>query len=173
MEKTHFLPIGKIVGTHGVKGTIKVYSYAQAFSVFEPEGVIFLKNLEGEEKTYTIKWAKPHKQILLLCLKGIESCESAEKLIDSELFIEKKNLPELEEGTYYWIDLIGLSVYTIDEEYIGRVESIISTGSNDVYVVKDSTKGNDSEILIPALESVVIEVDLERKIMRVDLPEGL
>ena len=173
MEKNHFLPIGKIVGTHGVKGTIKVYSYAQAFSVFEPEGVILLKNPEGEEKTYTIEWAKPHKRILLLCLKGIESRESAEKLIGAELFIEKKNLPELEEGTYYWIDLIGLSVYTIDEEYIGRIESIIPTGSNDVYVVKDPIKGSDREILIPALESVVIGVDLERKVLHVDLPEGL
>jgi 16S rRNA processing protein RimM len=173
MEKFHFLPIGKIVGIHGIKGTIKVYSYAESFSVFESEKIILSKNLEREKETYTIQWAKPHKRNVLVYLKEITSRESAETLVGAEVFIEKKNLPELEKGTYYWIDLIGISVYTIQEEYIGRIESIIPTGSNDVYVVKDPLRDESNEILIPALESVVVEVDLERKIMRVDLPEGL
>ena len=93
----------------------------------------------------------------------------AEALIGAEFFIEKEILPELEEGTYYWIDLIGLSVYTTDDVCIGRIESILQTGSNDVYVVKDKNK----ETLIPALASVILSVNLEEKIMRVDLPEGL
>ena len=70
-------------------------------------------------------------------------------------------------------DLIGLSVYTIDGDCLGRIDSIIPTGSNDVYVVKNMVDGKENEVLIPALESVVVEVDLNREIMRVDLPEGL
>jgi 16S rRNA processing protein RimM len=78
-------------------------------------------------------------------------------------------LPELDEDTYYWFELIGIEVYTTEAEYLGRIASIFPTGSNDVYVVKDQKK----EILVPALESVVVGIDLEQKIMRVRLPEGL
>jgi len=78
-------------------------------------------------------------------------------------------LPELGEDTHLWFDLIGMAVYTTEDKYLGRIESIIETGSNDVYVVQDHEK----EVLIPALESVVVDIDLEHKRMRVDLPEGL
>ncbi len=90
-------------------------------------------------------------------------------MIGGELFIPQSELPELDEDTYYWFDLIGIEVYTKTEEFLGRIESIIETGSNDVYVVKKHKK----EVLIPALESVVLEIDLEHKRMQVDLPEGL
>jgi 16S rRNA processing protein RimM len=85
------------------------------------------------------------------------------------LFIPETELPELDEDTYYWFELIGIEVYTTEDEYLGRIESVFPTGSNDVYVVKDRQK----EILVPALDSVVIDIDLEHKRMRVDLPEGL
>lgn len=173
MEKNGFFPIGKIVGPHGVKGNIKVYSYAESLSVFDPGSSILVINAKGSEKTYKIKWVKPHSRGILLSLKGIESRGSAETLVGSELFIEQANLPELEDGSYYWLDIIGLSVFTTDEQYLGKVESIIYTGSNDVFVVKDSNKEHDNETLIPALESVILEIDFKLKTMRVDLPEGL
>ena len=134
---------------------------------------ILLINAKGSEKTYKIKWVKPHSRVILLSLQGIESRNSAETLIGSELFIKRANLPELEDGSYYWFDIIGLSVFTTDDQYIGLVESIIPTGSNDVFVVRDPNKKKDNETLIPALESVVLEIDFKQKIMRVELPEGL
>jgi 16S rRNA processing protein RimM len=90
-------------------------------------------------------------------------------LIGAELFIARDELPELEEDSYFWFDLIGMAVYTTADEYLGRIESIIETGSNDVYVVQDHKK----EVLIPALESVVIAIDTKAKRMQVILPEGL
>lgn len=173
MQKDGFILIGKIVGVHGVQGNLKVYSYAESLSVFEPGGSILAVNPQGLEQTHTIKWVKPHHRVLLLSLEGIESRNLAEILIGSELFIEKARLPELEDESYYWFDLIGISVFTSDGDYIGRIESIMPTGSNDVYVVKNPDKDHDNEVLIPALESVVLEIDLEHKTMRVDLPEGL
>lgn len=173
MKKDGFLTIGKIVGAHGVKGNNKVHSYAESLSVFEPGRSILVINAQGIEKTFAIKWAKPHGRGALISLKGIDSRKSAEALIGSELFITQESLPVLEDGSYYWSDIIGLSVFTTDEQCIGRVESIIPTGSNDVYVVKDPSKDQDNETLIPALESVVLEIDLKHKTMRVDLPEGL
>jgi 16S rRNA processing protein RimM len=173
MEKNGFLAIGKIVGVHGLRGAIKVYSYGDSLSVFRPGCPVLIKNTEGLAKTFIIDWVKPHKRVNLFSLKGLENRNQAEALVGAELLIAKATLPELEEGTYYWADLIGLSVFTIEKKYIGRIASIIPTGSNDVYVVKDPEKDDGNEILIPALASVVMEVDLERKIMRVDLPEGL
>ncbi|MBW1694182.1 MAG: 16S rRNA processing protein RimM [Deltaproteobacteria bacterium] len=173
MEKKGFLPIGKIVGAHGVKGNVKVYSFAESLSLFEQESSILVVSAKGSEKIFKIKWIKPHGRVVLLSLEGIENRDQAETLIGSELFVKRDSLPKLVDGSYYWLDIIGLAVFTNDEKYIGRVESIIPTGSNDVYVVKDAQKDRDNEILIPAIESAVLEIDLEQKRMIVDLPEGL
>ena len=152
------------MGAHGVKGAVKVLSYAESPSVFNSGGLICLTNPQGKEITCEIRWARPHKRIVLMSLEGSNSRSEAKLLVGSEFFIEKAGLPELEQGSYYWSDIIGLSVFTTDEKYIGRLESVIPTGSNDVYVVK----GENHEILIPALESVVIAVDLENRIMQVE-----
>ena len=173
MKKNDLLLIGKIVGTHGLKGYIKVYSYAESASVFKTESLILVRSPQDRERAYTVKWAKPHKNITHMSLKGITSLDLAEPLVGSALYIEKANHPELEEGIYYWDDIIGISVFTIDDRYIGRVKSIIPTGSNDVLVVKDPNRDKESEVLVPVLESVILEVDLKEKTMRVDLPDGL
>jgi 16S rRNA processing protein RimM len=168
-----FLPVGKIVGAHGVKGNLKVHSYAESVTVFKPDNLILAIHAGKTEKYFAINWARPHGKSILLSFKGIEDRNAAETLIGAELYIDRTALPELEEGVYYWIDIIGLSVFTTDNQYIGRVESIMATGSNDVYVVKNKTRDEDAEVLIPAIESVVLEIDFENKIMRVELPEGL
>lgn len=173
MEKKGFLSIGKIVGAHGVKGNVKVYSFVESLSLFEQESSILVVSAKGSEKIFKIKWIKPHGRVVLLSLEGIENRDLAETLIGSELFVKRDSFPKLVDGSYYWFEIIGLAVFTNDEKYIGRVESIIPTGSNDVYVVKDAQKDRDNEILIPAIESAVLEIDLEQKRMIVDLPEGL
>jgi 16S rRNA processing protein RimM len=129
--------------------------------------------IKGRKKTYSIKWAKQHTKTVLLSLKGIENRTQAEALVGSALYIEKKSLPELKDGDYYWFDLIGLTVFSVEGEYIGRVASIMPTGSNDVYIVKDEAGGRQKETLIPALASVVVSIDLEKKTMQVDLPDEL
>ena len=169
VEKKDHVLIGKIVGVHGIKGTNKIRSYAESLSLFKPGRSIFIRERGGQVKSREIKWVKPHTGTPLLSLKGINDRNQAEALIGSELFILKEELPDLEEDTHYWFDLIGIEVYTTEDKYLGRIESIIETGSNDVYVVRDDKK----EVLIPALESVVLDIDLEQKRMQVDLPEGL
>jgi 16S rRNA processing protein RimM len=168
-QKQGHVLIGKIVGIHGIKGTNKLRSYAESLTVFSPDRSILLRDLRGREASYEINWVKPHTGIPLISFKGITNRDQAKTLIGSELFIPQSELPDLDEDTYYWFDLIGMEVYTITEEFLGRIESIIETGSNDVYVVK----GREKEVLIPALESVVLEIDLQHKRMQVDLPEGL
>jgi len=173
VKKNGFVPVGKIVGAHGLKGNIKVYSYAESLSVFKPGSFILLINPKGFEKSYKIKWVKPHGRLALLALEGVETRNSVETLVGAVFFIKRAHLPELEDGSYYWLDIIGISVFTIHDEYLGVVESIIPTGSNDVFVVRDPNRVHDNETLIPALGSVILKVDLNLKTMRVDLPEGL
>jgi 16S rRNA processing protein RimM len=169
VQEDTFLLIGRIVGVHGLKGILKVHSYAESPDVFCAGSLIFLKKEDDRSLSYSITMAKPHKRTVLLSLDGVSTVDMAKELVGAGLFLERTQLPELEEGTYYWHDIVGLSVFAIDEEYLGQVDSIIPTGSNDVLVVKNS----DREILIPALESVVLEIDFKSKMMRIDLPEGL
>jgi 16S rRNA processing protein RimM len=161
--------IGKIVGAHGVKGTSKIRSYAESLEIYKPGTFLLVSSPDGRENLYEIEWIKPHSRGALLAFKEVIDRDQAKTLIGSELFIDRATLPELESGAYYWFDLIGLNVYTSDNQFIGRLDSVIATGANDVYVVKN----DDREILIPALESVVRVIDIEQKIMQVELPEGL
>lgn len=167
--KKDIVLIGRIVGAHGVKGASKIQTYAESLETFKSGAILLVSRPDGIQKWYEIDWIQSHSRGALLALKDIISREQAKSLIGSELYIEKADLPELEAGTYYWFDLIGLNVYSSDDRYIGRLDSIIETGANDVYVVID----HDKETLIPALKSVVRSINIKSRIIRVDLPEGL
>jgi 16S rRNA processing protein RimM len=162
--------IGKIVGVHGIKGYVKVHCEAESFSVFAPGHTVIVRDSKGGSRVMDIVDARRQGRKQLLLLKGISDRNLAETLPGSDLLVEKSTLPDLEPDTYYWSDIAGMSVISVDGRHIGTVASLIETGSNDVYVVQTQDAG---EILIPAIASVVLEIDLNRKIMRVDLPEGL
>ena len=173
MDNANLLSIGKIVGAHGIKGVVKVFSYAESLTRYQSGMQLFLEDPHGNRFVRTVNWAKPHSKTILLSLDGIQERSQAEVLIGSELFIERADLEELDGDTYYWSDLLGMEVYSVGGEYIGEITDIIPTGSNDVYVARQQGSESQTEVLIPALVSVVKEVDLDQKIMRVDLPEGL
>jgi len=167
------IPIAKIVGAHGLHGTCKVYCYGECGDILSNGRDIFVKTADGVLLSYEIDWAKPHARTVLLALKGITDRSHTDKLIGCDIMIDRSNLPELPADTYYWHDLIGLSVFTIEGRFLGRLAAVMPTGSNDVYVVRRQADSEKGEILIPALGSVVVEVNLAENRMRVDLPEGL
>ncbi len=167
------IQIGKIVAAHGIRGAVKVYSYADSATCYTAQETLVLIDPKGAEHRCKALWAKPHKNSLRMALDGVETRSQAEALVGCTVWISKSSLPALDEDTYYWVDLIGMAVHGPDEEYLGRVTEIIATGANDVYVVK-TPKGNTvKEILVPAIASVVLEVDIPGRRMRVVLPEGL
>lgn len=161
------LSIGKIVGAHGIRGTLKIYPHVESTSYFEPGKTLCIR-CKGAEIRHEVKALRPHKQLLLVDLGDVGNRDKAQALIGCQILIERNQLPPLEDGTYYWTDLVGLTVVT-PKGCIGKIQTVIPTGSNDVYVVK----GPEGEILVPALASVVCSVDLQTRIMRVQLPEGL
>ena len=146
-------------------------SYAESLSLFEPEIRLLFQNPDGSEKFFTVEWVKPHTKTALLSLNEIENRDQAERFIGADIYIEKTLLPEPEADTFYWFDIIGLSVYTCEGLFLGQVDSILPTGSNDVYVVTHPE--SKKELLIPALASVVQSIDLDSQTMEVTLPEGL
>ncbi len=158
------------MSAHGIKGYVKVYCEPQSFQVLKHGSTVSLKDRRGAESFHEILDARPQGRTLLILLKGISDRSKAETLAGSEILVERSSLPELEEDTYYWTDILGLKVYSADDHYIGVVESIIETGSNDVYAVRTP---EDKEILIPSIAAVVLEIDLNNRTIRVDLPEGL
>ena len=162
------LHIGTVVGVHGIKGYLKVLSYAESAKPFEPGRQLFVRQGGNCPETYTIRDARQHKRLLRVAFEAVETREAAEALVGAELMIERSELPELGDGTWYWSDLIGLAVYEGDV-YIGEVAHIFATGSNDVLVVICG----ETERLIPAIDSIVRHIDLDGKIMQVELPEGL
>ena len=102
-------------------------------------------------------------------LEGIDSHADAERVRDSYLMVPAGMVPPLPEGKYYHFQIIDLHVYTREQEYLGQITEILPTGSNDVYVVSHGGK----ELLIPALDEIITEVDVGNGIMTVDIPEGL
>lgn len=161
--------MGRIVGVHGIAGNLKLLSYAESLAVFDAGRTVVARSNAGDETTYEIEWAKAQGRSTLLSLKGITHRVQAEALIGCDLFLDKSTLPKLEEGAYYWADLIGMAVYSVDGTLLGRLASIFRTGSNDVYVITQENR----ELLLPALRSVVKSIDLETHRMEVEVPEGL
>lgn len=164
------MTIGRIVGVHGIKGHVKVSCEADSFSVLASGRFVIVRDPKGQSREFRIEDARPQERMLLLLLNGVVDRTAAQLLRGSDLLVEKSSLPELEPDTYYWADIKEIAVVSADGHPLGTVASLIETGSNDVYVVKTPDGG---ETLIPAIASVVLEIDLIRRIMRVSLPDGL
>ena len=112
----------------------------------------------------------PFLLVKLVKLKGIDNPEDADLLRQSYLLVDREKEEPLEEGVYYIVDLLGLDVYTDENELLGTLEDIYNTGSNDIYVVKDQL---GKQILLPGIRDVIKKVDLEGKRIEVHLLKGL
>jgi 16S rRNA processing protein RimM len=117
----------------------------------------------------TIESAMPSRKAMILKLEGVDSPEAAEALRGNTLAIPPSSLPSLPDGTYYHYHLIGMEVYTQEGRSLGTLADIIITGSNDVYIVRKDAK----DLLIPALPDVILEVDVSKGRMIVELLPGL
>ena len=161
--------IGKIQATQGIRGQLRVIPFAgDASSISELESVM-VKAPGGALERFPVVSAKAHGKRVILTLKPFDNINQVLHLVGREIYADRGSLPELPSDEYYWSDLLGLQVATEDGEALGELVDIIETGSNDVYVVRQDGR----EVLIPALEDVVLAVDLAANSMTVSLPEGL
>lgn len=164
-----YLEVGQIVNTNGLKGLLKINPFTDDITRFERLKTIFIEH-KKELLEFEIESVRYQKKQVLLKLKGIDTIEEAEKYREDYLKIKRNKEEKLPEDTYYIVDLIGLDIYTEGGELLGKLDDIFSTGSNDVYVVKNS---EGKQILLPAISDVIKNIDLEQKKIVVNLIEGL
>jgi len=164
-----YFEVGQIVNTFGVKGLLKVKPFTDNVERFEELETVYICK-KNEMKQAKIEEVSYHKGMVLLKIKGIDDLNEAEKYKGLFLKIERKDAKKLPEGTYFIADLIGLDVYTDNEKYLGKVDDIFQTGSNDVYVIKDEL---GKQILLPGIPDVLKKIDLENERITVHLLKGL
>ena len=164
-----YLELGQIVNVKGLKGEVKVNSFTDDNTKFERIPKVFIKQKNNLTELEIEKVGYSKNQVIIK-FKNINTIEEAEKLRNSYIVVNREIFGELPEGVYYIADLIGLDVYTESDEYLGKVDDIFSTGSNDVYVVKDEL---GKQKLLPGIPEVIKKVDLENSKIIVNLIEGL
>ncbi len=161
--------MGKVVRPHGIEGALRIESYAQSEESFLNAGTVLLRSSSGETREYAVASVRPHKNILLMKLEGLNTLEEAETYRGATILIKRDCLPREGEEEYFWHELIGLEVYLSGGDYVGILKHILPTGSNDIYVVQEGR----SEVLIPAIHDVVKEIDLINNRMVISEVEGL
>ena len=169
------IELGKIVGVWGVKGWLKIFSYTRnrqdigqyAEWLLVPQRLKSPKNA-SDWQSVQVKHCRTQGQNIVAQLDGVDDRDQAHAMIGQKIFIQRSQLPNLPEGQYYWMQLIGLDVVTTQGEALGTVTSMLETGANDVFVVTDSPENDKQERLIPNIDEVVAEVDLTTNTLTVD-----
>ncbi len=162
--KDSFIVVGKISGIYGVRGWLRVYSHT------EPrENILIYKTWYLEQRGSWIPHqlidGRQHGKGIVASLSGIDDRDKAASILQRKIAIKPEELPDLDDGEFYWRDLIGLTVQDLNAVIFGKVVDLMETGSNDVLVVRD----NDNEYLIPYIPGEVIQrIDLENSIITVD-----
>ena len=163
MNSDDMIIVGRIVAPHGVRGDLRILPDTD-----RPEMFKTLKKIQVGGRPYTLLSGRPHKRVYIVHLKGVDDRNTAETLIGKDVEVPVSMLPERNDGTYYYFELIGLRVVTEKGESVGTLTEVIETGANDVYSVKTE---EGKEILLPAIPSCILQVDLDAKRMTVRLPE--
>jgi 16S rRNA processing protein RimM len=161
--------MGRISGAHGVRGAVKVRPDARAATT-DPEVFAALGEVVIGGQPFKIIQADRLKNQVLLLLAGIDSREKAEGLAGQEVQGDRRYFPRLPPGEYYWFQLLGLPVYdAADGSLLGHLQEILPTPGHDVYVVVQGSR----EILLPAVEEVILEINLGEGFIKAAPPEGL
>lgn len=163
------LEIGKIIGTHGLRGDLKVRLNSGDPEILLATEQVFLHLPSGERLTAKPVRKTVHKGQVLLRLQGFESINMVEHMIGGQVMLPEDQLPELDEDEFYWSQLEGLQVVDKSRGPLGTLQQMFNTAAHDTYVVR----GEYGEVLIPAVAQFVLEIDLQNQVMQVDLPEGL
>jgi len=163
------VPIGRVLKPHGIKGRVKVEYFGEDLDRFLLYREVIIRDPTGKAHTFEVVEAVLQPPRIILTLKGIQTIEDTVPLINREIFVRRETLPELADDEFYWIDLIGMGVETVEGKRLGRVKTILPTGAHDVFVVE----GCRREIHLPATAEVITYVDRERFLVTVRWMEGL
>jgi 16S rRNA processing protein RimM len=169
---TEWLNVGKIVNTHGIRGEVRVISRTDFPEERYKKGkTLYVAKENGDMAPVTISAHRKHKQFDLLTFEGFPNINDVEQFKGLLLKVPASEEVELEEGEFFYHQIIGCSVFSDEGEELGKIKEILSPGANDVWVIK--RKGFGSDILIPYIPSVVKSVDINEKKVVITVLEGL
>jgi len=154
-DSEELITVGKIIGTHGIKGQLKLHSYSGNAESLSTARSVTLKSPGGALNELTITSFKANSGKFIIGLQGFDDINLVQPFMGNEICLKRGQLPELEADEYYWSDLIGLQVFTDSGALLGTIADIFETGSSDIYVVR----GEEREYLIPAIADVIKTVD--------------
>ncbi len=166
------LKVGIITSTHGIKGEVKVFPTTDDAKRFKKLKEV----MPGDEDNGTalpvllIEGVKFFKQFAILKFKGIDSINEADKYKGKSLWIYRKDAVRLHKNEYFVADLIGMAVTDEEGKPLGVLTDVLETGANDVYVVN---RGEEKDLLLPAIKECIIAVDVEQHKMTVHIIDGL
>ncbi len=156
--------IGKIMGAFGVRGEVKILSHTAPETALLTYQPWTLRDVHGVEREIAGVKGRAASKGLIARLPGIEDRDAAEALRGSEILIPRSALPPAKPGEYYWVDLEGLQVETVDGVPLGHIDHVFSTGANDVLVVR-----GERERMIPFVQpDVIVRIDFDTKCVVVD-----
>jgi 16S rRNA processing protein RimM len=159
-----YVAVGRILGPWGLHGDLKVEPLTDFPERFAVGCILYVDGV-----AHPIERCRWHKGKVYIKLSGTDSASAADALRQRFLELPEEELKPLAEGEYYQFQILGLKVRTTEGQPLGKVSQILSTGSNDVFVVH----GEGGELLIPALDDIVKGIDLNKGWMEVELVEGL
>ena len=168
-DQSTYITIGTIIGTVGLSGEVKCFP-----ETFFPERFFRLCDVrieakDGKSYPLRIKQVRLSSSFVFILFEGIDSLENATPLKGSLIQIPEEERLSLPPDHYYRYEIVGLDVYLADRTNLGKVDSILSTGANDVYIVRNGSR----EHLIPALKRIIRKIDLKRREMVIDPIPGL
>ncbi len=162
-----YLVVGFLQRPHGVRGEIIMELHTDFPERLKPGRKLYIGT---DHEPRTLSTVRPHPSGMLVKWKGLNTTEEAARFRNQWVFVRASEVPVLPQGQLYQHQLIGLLVVDEHGTELGELAEILETGANDVYVVRN---GSGRELLLPAIESVIMEVDLKHRRMRVHLLEGL
>ena len=168
--ENNYLRVGVIANTHGIRGEAKVFPTTDDVNRFEMLKEVIL-DTGNEYITLKVQSVKYFKNMVIMKFKGIDNIDDIEKFKGKDLLVTRENAVHLEENEYFIADLIDMEVFNEDGEKLGIIFDVMQTGANDVYVIKLDENGK--ELLLPNIDECILDVNIEDKIMKVHVLEGL
>lgn len=167
-----YLLLGQILRPHGILGEVKMRVLTRyPERIADRDSILLAKEPEPKQVTpYALEHVRMHQGYALLKFKGINDRTTAERLRELYAMVAIEDAVPLEDGEVYLYQLLGLQVELSDGTALGQLTEVLETGANDVYIVQSPQYG---EVLVPATDETILETDLERGLMVVQLPEGL
>ncbi|MGH2114774.1 ribosome maturation factor RimM [Aerococcus urinaeequi] len=174
MAEEQYYLVGKIVNTQALRGEVRVMATTDfPEERFKIGATLAIFNGDKLVETVEVDGHRLHKNFNLLHFKGKDNINDVEKFKGFDLKVSgtEREADELDENEFYYDDIIGLEVYTTDNDYLGKIREITSLPSNDVWAIQRPNKGKD--ILIPYIEDIVLEIDLDDNRVVIDPMDGL